>query len=61
LAKLGRWRSGWPPRRTEIEAAQALRYKVFVEEMGARLPLEAMQQKRDFDTIDRYCDHLLVS
>lgn len=47
--------------RAEIEAAQVLRYKVFVEEMGAQLPLEAMQQKRDFDTIDRYCDHLLVS
>jgi hypothetical protein len=31
--------------RTEIEAAQSLRYKVFVEEMGARLPLEAMQQE----------------
>lgn len=47
--------------RAEIESAQELRYKVFVEEMGARLPLEAMQQKRDFDTVDRYCDHLLVS
>lgn len=46
--------------RSEVEAAQALRYRVFVEEMGARLPEDAMQQKRDFDSIDRYCDHLLV-
>ncbi|WP_417410716.1 GNAT family N-acetyltransferase [Hoeflea sp.] len=46
--------------RSEVEAAQALRYRVFVEEMGARLPEEAMVQKRDFDSIDRYCDHLLV-
>ncbi|MGJ8569545.1 MAG: GNAT family N-acetyltransferase [Hoeflea sp.] len=46
--------------RSEIEAAQALRYRVFVEEMGACLPEEAMAQKRDFDSIDRYCDHLLV-
>ncbi|WP_422372355.1 GNAT family N-acetyltransferase [Hoeflea sp.] len=46
--------------RAEVNAAQALRYKVFVEEMGASLPVDAMQQKRDFDTIDRYCDHLLV-
>jgi putative hemolysin len=46
--------------RSEVEAAQALRYRVFVEEMGARLPEEAMAQKRDFDSIDRYCDHLLV-
>jgi len=45
---------------SEVEAAQALRYRVFVEEMGAQLPAEAMQQKRDYDTIDRYCDHLLV-
>ena len=46
--------------RSEIEAAQVLRYRVFVEEMGAKLPEDAMRQKRDFDTIDRYCDHLLV-
>lgn len=44
----------------EIAAAQALRYRVFVEEMGAQLPEEAMRQKRDFDSIDGYCDHLLV-
>ena len=44
----------------EIEAAQALRYKVFVEEMGARLPPEAMRVRRDFDRIDAYCDHVLV-
>lgn len=46
--------------RAEIEAAQDLRYRVFVEEMGARLHDEAMLLKRDFDTVDRYCDHLLV-
>ncbi|OCW57256.1 GNAT family N-acetyltransferase [Hoeflea olei] len=45
---------------SEVEAAQALRYRVFVEEMGARLPPEAMLQKRDYDTVDRYCDHLVV-
>lgn len=44
----------------EIEAAQSLRYKVFVEEMGARLPPEAMRARRDFDRIDAYCDHVLV-
>lgn len=44
----------------EIQAAQSLRYKVFVEEMGARLPEEAMRLRRDFDHIDAYCDHLLV-
>jgi putative hemolysin len=46
--------------RSEIEAAQALRFRVFVEEMGAQLPADAMLQKRDFDRVDSYCDHLLV-
>ena len=45
---------------SEVEAAQALRYRVFVEEMGAQLPEDAMKQKRDYDTVDRYCDHLVV-
>ncbi|WP_412050934.1 GNAT family N-acetyltransferase [Hoeflea sp. Naph1] len=44
----------------EIEAAQRLRYRVFAEEMGAQLPAEAVRAKRDFDSVDRYCDHLLV-
>lgn len=44
----------------EIEAAQRLRYQVFVEEMGARLPPAAMQARRDFDGWDAICDHLLV-
>jgi len=44
----------------EIDAAQALRYRVFYEEMGAR-PTDAMAaRQRDFDTFDDICDHLLV-
>ncbi|WP_439815560.1 GNAT family N-acetyltransferase [Zavarzinia sp. CC-PAN008] len=44
----------------EIAAAQALRYRVFYEEMGAE-PTEVMRRdRRDFDPIDAYCDHLLV-
>jgi L-ornithine Nalpha-acyltransferase len=44
----------------EIAAAQALRYRVFFEEMGAR-PTPAMRARRaDFDDFDRICDHLLV-
>ncbi|MBW3097602.1 GNAT family N-acetyltransferase [Pseudohoeflea coraliihabitans] len=46
--------------RREIAAAQALRYKVFVEEMGAVLPAAAMRARRDCDHVDSYCDHLLV-
>ncbi len=44
----------------EIDAAQALRYRVFVEEMQAQLPLDAMRRKRDIDAFDEICDHLLV-
>lgn len=44
----------------EVEAAQALRYRVFYEEMWAR-PTPAMAAaRRDFDSFDPYCDHLLV-
>lgn len=46
--------------RKEVDAAQALRYQVFVEEMGATLPADAMRARRDFDDIDCYCDHLMV-
>jgi hypothetical protein len=44
----------------DVDAAQALRYHVFYEEMGAQ-PTEAMRaKKRDFDAYDDHCDHLLV-
>lgn len=42
----------------EVEEAQRLRYKVFAEEMGARLPSAA--EGMDCDIYDRYCEHLLV-
>lgn len=44
----------------EIAAAQALRYEIFYDEMGA-LPTPAMaRQRRDIDAYDMVCDHLLV-
>jgi putative hemolysin len=44
----------------EIDAAQALRYRVFYEEMGAK-PLPGMlAKKRDYDHFDTTCDHLVV-
>ena len=44
----------------DIDAAQALRYRVFYQEMLAK-PLADMQQReRDFDEFDAVCDHLLV-
>jgi putative hemolysin len=44
----------------EVEAAQAMRYRIFVEEMSATLPAQAMAARRDFDAYDPICDHLLV-
>ena len=44
----------------EIEAAMALRYRVFYEEMSAKPSPEVAARKRDFDRFDGSCDHLLV-
>lgn len=41
-----------------IRATQALRYRVFALEMGARL--NSRIEGLDVDEIDEYCDHLLV-
>jgi putative hemolysin len=44
----------------DIEAAQALRYRVFYQEMGAHPTIEMAMVRRDFDDFDAICDHLLV-
>jgi putative hemolysin len=44
----------------EIEAAQALRYRVFYEEMSAIPSDNVKAARRDFDRFDEICDHLLV-
>lgn len=44
----------------DLDASQALRYRVFYEEMAA-IPSPDMQaRRRDFDHFDPVCDHLLV-
>jgi putative hemolysin len=43
---------------SELEAAQRIRYRVFGEEMGARLPSAATGL--DIDHFDMFCEHLLV-
>ena len=44
----------------DVDAVQALRYRVFYETMGAR-PLPKMARvRRDFDAFDNICDHLMV-
>jgi L-ornithine Nalpha-acyltransferase len=44
----------------DIDAAQALRYRVFYDEMGAQPTAEMAARQRDFDRFDDDCDHLLV-
>lgn len=46
--------------KADIEAAQALRYRVFYQELGAHPTGEVAKTRRDFDDFDRVCDHLLV-
>ena len=42
----------------QIREAQRLRYRVFAEEMGAKL--ESLDDGYDCDRFDPFCDHLLV-
>ncbi len=44
----------------DIDASQALRYRVFYDEMAARPTPEMAARRRDFDDFDPLCDHLLV-
>ncbi len=44
----------------ELDAAQALRYRVFYEEMGAVPSAEVARSARDSDDFDAVADHLLV-
>lgn len=44
----------------EIDASQALRYRVFYDEMDAIPSQEMAARRRDFDNFDSACDHLLV-
>jgi putative hemolysin len=44
----------------EVDAVQALRYRVFYDEMGATADAVATAARRDRDTYDAVADHLLV-
>ena len=46
--------------RRELLRAQALRYRIFYQEMGAVSSLKHRIFRRDADKFDRWCDHLLV-
>ncbi|MGB8517633.1 MAG: GNAT family N-acetyltransferase, partial [Gallionella sp.] len=42
----------------EVQEAQRVRFKVFAEEMGAKIPNK--ESGLDVDRYDAFCDHLLV-
>ena len=44
---------------TDVRAAQRLRWKVFVEEQGARI--ETPEEGYDIDDLDDHCQHLIVT
>lgn len=44
----------------DIDAVQALRYRIFYETMGARPSPSMARLKRDGDPFDEFCDHLMV-
>jgi putative hemolysin len=44
----------------DIDAVQALRYRVFYDEMGAQPTPEMARARRDFDEFDAHCDHLIA-
>jgi L-ornithine Nalpha-acyltransferase len=44
----------------DIDAVQALRYRIFYESLGAQPLPEMLRRRRDFDRFDNDCDHLLV-
>jgi putative hemolysin len=44
----------------EIDAVQALRYRVFYQEMGAQADEATVAAERDIDAFDAVADHLLV-
>ncbi|MDQ0318714.1 putative hemolysin [Pararhizobium capsulatum DSM 1112] len=60
LGRIGTLETRLARSNSEIDAAQAVRYRVFVEEMKAKPTPDAARRKRDIDAWDVVCDHLLV-
>lgn len=44
----------------EVDAALALRYRIFYDEMAAKPTPEMAARRHDFDDFDEVCDHLIV-
>ncbi len=60
LGRIGSLEVRLATRKSEIRRAQRLRYKVFYEEMSAVPSGLAALSRRDVDSYDAVCDHLLV-
>lgn len=60
LGRIGSLETRLAVTNSEIDAAQAVRYRVFVEEMKAKMTPDAVRRRRDIDAWDMVCDHLLV-
>lgn len=50
--------ASWAISKEEVKEAQRLRFSVFAEEMGAKLP--NVELGLDIDEFDDYCDHLVI-
>ena len=51
----------WATEQSEVRLAQQLRYRVFVDEMGARLSVpKGAPAGHDIDIFDDHCEHLLL-
>ncbi len=60
-AEVQRLEAVWAVHQDEVREAQRLRYRVFADEMGARLtPPAGTPAGLDVDIFDAYCEHLLV-
>ncbi|MFA7503273.1 MAG: GNAT family N-acyltransferase [Burkholderiaceae bacterium] len=62
LARVGRFDVRLASSLAEVEQAQALRYQVFVEELGARPASHGRDRERaiERDAFDPYCEHLIA-
>lgn len=60
LGKIGSLEVRLVKTRSELRAAQRLRYDVFYKEMSARRTITSRASGLDIDLFDNYCDHLIV-
>lgn len=61
VAAEGAFEVMWARHQDEVREAQALRHRVFAQEMGARLrPPPGTPEGLDVDVFDSFCEHLLV-